>query len=106
MKLSLDSFAKSDKQIKGVVIGDMFELGLYSDVEHKKIVEHIANQNFNCVIFIGNRFKKALENTDIKYYWFPDTDSARIWFVNQKFDNYIFLLKGSRGMKIEKMLEF
>lgn len=106
MKLSLDSFANSDRKSKGIIIGDMFELGSYSEDEHKKIVEHISQQNFDCVVFVGNRFKKALESINITHKWFPDSDSARTWFITQKFDGYIFLLKGSRGITIEKLLEF
>lgn len=106
MKLALESFLESDTHPRGIILGDMLELGEYSDVEHKKIADFIATQKFDSVIYIGERFKKALQNTDQNYQWFENSDIARAWFVEQKFDNYTFLLKGSRGIKVEKVLEF
>ena len=104
MRLSFDSFVGSTRNPKGVILGDMLELGKYSDVEHKKIVKHVFKQKLDCVVFVGKNFKKALEKTKGSYQWFSDSDSARMWFSKQQFKNYTFLLKGSRGIKIEKIL--
>jgi UDP-N-acetylmuramoyl-tripeptide--D-alanyl-D-alanine ligase len=60
MTLALESFLKSDKKPAGVVLGDMLELGKYSETEHKKIVEYVFRQKYDCVVFIGESFKKAL----------------------------------------------
>ena len=105
MQLSLQSFVDSAKNPKGVILGDMLELGEYADAEHIKMVGFVLKQKFDCIIFVGEKFKKALGNKNEKYYWFPDSESAKFWFLTQKFDGFTFLLKGSRGMKIEKILE-
>ncbi len=105
MKLSLESFLESDKHPKGVILGDMLELGSYSDDEHKKIVEYVLNQKLDQIVFVGEQFKKALGNTEAKHEWFLNSDLAKVWFAEQKFDGFTFLLKGSRGIKIEKILE-
>lgn len=105
MILALESFIESPAEAKGVVLGDMLELGEYSDEEHKKIVEYVLVQNFQTLIFVGKDFKKALEGVGADFKWFSDSDTAREWFKGQKFDNYTILLKGSRGSKIEKILD-
>ena len=85
-------------------MGDMLELGKYSNAEHKKIVRNVFKQKLDCIVFVGKSFKKALEKTKESYHWFSDSDSAKRWFNKQQFKNYTFLLKGSRGIKIEKIL--
>lgn len=104
MMLSLKSFMKVGDNSKGVVLGDMLELGSYSDKEHKKIVEYVSRQKLDRVIFIGENFKKALLKSNFDHQWFPNSSEAREWFQYQKCDGFIFLLKGSRGMEVEKVL--
>ena len=106
MHLAIESFLNSKDKLKGVILGDMLELGEYTNTEHIKIIEYVNSQKFDCVVFIGENFKKAMQGRVQNYQLFPDSDKAREWFVNQKFNNFTFLLKGSRGMKIEKILEY
>ena len=105
MMLSLESFIKSTKSPRGVALGDMLELGTYSDAEHEKIVKYLEKQNLDTVIFIGPHFKKALETSSLKYQWFEDSATAGKWFKAQNFQKFTFLLKGSRGMKVERIIE-
>ncbi len=105
MKLSLQSFIKSAKHPKGVILGDMLELGKYSETEHKKIVDFVSKQKLDLTVFIGKNFKKVLKNVNFKYKWFPDSESAKKWFAKQKFTGFTFLLKGSRGIAVEKILD-
>jgi UDP-N-acetylmuramoyl-tripeptide--D-alanyl-D-alanine ligase len=104
MMLALESFIKSAKQPRGVILGDMLELGSYTDEEHKKIVEFITKQKIDTVVFIGKHFKQALNKMGFKNLWFPDSDSAREWLEKQDFTNYTLLLKGSRGIKVERVM--
>ena len=105
MQLALTSFLQSAKHPRGVVLGDMLELGSYSGEEHKKVVDYVSKQNLDCTVFIGNDFKKVLEKNFFTYHWFPDPDKAKQWFKEQNFDGFTFLLKGSRGIKVEKILD-
>ncbi len=104
MMLALESFIKSIHSPRGVILGDMFELGTYSQIEHKKIVDYVFKQNINVIIFIGKDFKNALIGCVEKYEWFETSEKAKGWFVEQKFSGYTFLLKGSRGSMVEKIL--
>lgn len=105
MKLSLESFFASDTPLKGVVLGDMLELGEYADEEHKKVVESVLAAPLAARVFIGNFFKKALTNTTGDFIWFETSEEAKFWFTEQKFEGFTFLLKGSRGVRVEKILD-
>ncbi len=102
MKLSIESFLKIPGK-KGVVLGDMLELGKYTNKEHSKIVDLIKKSRIDHPVFVGKYFKKALGKN--QFPWFPNSDEARRWFDGQKFEKVTFLLKGSRGLKIEKIIE-
>ena len=104
MNLALESFIKNTKNPRGVILGDMLELGNFSEEEHEKIVEYLDNQNLDCIVLVGENFNKALENKNLKSEWFKNSDETGEWFNKQNFRNYTFLLKGSRGIKIEKIL--
>ncbi|MFZ2484870.1 MAG: Mur ligase family protein [Minisyncoccia bacterium] len=104
MMLALESFLKSADKPRGVILGDMLELGSYAEQEHKKILEFILKQDFETVVLIGNNFKQALSGLETEAWWFPDSDQAREWFSKQNFTGYTLLLKGSRGVKVEKVI--
>jgi len=104
MRLSLESFLNSNLGLRGVVLGDMLELGDYSEEEHRKIIDLIYSHKVDCVILIGGEFKKALSDRESGYHWFLNSGEAREWFDKQDFTKYTFLLKGSRGMKVENIL--
>ena len=105
MKLSLESFNKQNKNPKGIILGDMLEMGKYSDSEHKKIVRMVFSLKFDCVVFVGENFKKALVGTKQPFGWFSDSTETKEWFHKQKFDGFTFLLKGSKSMKIGRIIE-
>lgn len=105
MKLSLESFIMSSFSKKGVVLGDMLELGNYAYEEHKKVVAYTLNAPFETRIFIGPLFGRALEHTSGNYVWFEKIHEAKAWFDTQSFNGFTFLLKGSRGIQVEKILD-
>lgn len=105
MKLSLESFLASNASSKGVILGDMLELGDYTEEEHKKVVEFVLTAPLVTRVFIGNFFKKALTNISGDFIWFETSEEAKFWFTEQKFEGFTFLLKGSRGVKVEKILD-
>ena len=104
MMLALESFIKSAEEPRGIILGDMLELGSFADEEHKKIIDFVAKQKLDTIVFIGKHFKQALNKNGFKNFWFPDSLSAQEWFSKQKFNGYTFLLKGSRGTKVEKVI--
>jgi UDP-N-acetylmuramoyl-tripeptide--D-alanyl-D-alanine ligase len=101
MRLSLESFAKMHGR-KIVVIGDMLELGEYSLEEHKSIIELSESLKFDDMIFIGKQFLNAKSDTGN---YFIDVDEARNYFKTCNIENTTILLKGSRGISVEKILD-
>jgi len=104
MMLAIESFIESIQGPRGLILGDMLELGEYSDPEHKKISDYVKTLSIDIVIFIGENFQKNITENN-KSIWFQNSEGARKWMIEQNYSGYTFLLKGSRGIKVEKVLE-
>lgn len=103
MQHALESFAKSTAKHKVVLLGDMFELGEYAAQEHQKIVDLAIQLKFDTIVLVGNEFNKTIApNTVIKFHTSTETQQ---WFQQQNFSDTEILLKGSRSMKMEKVIE-
>ncbi len=105
MKVALDNFKQLDNPNKLIIIGDMFELGEESLVEHKAIVDSLLYDNqLNCC-FVGNDFyKNKVEKENFNF--FKTFDDFSEFIKSQIIENKIILIKGSRGMALERTLEF
>ncbi|MBW4360181.1 UDP-N-acetylmuramoyl-tripeptide--D-alanyl-D-alanine ligase [Flavobacterium taihuense] len=105
MKVAIENFILLDKKNKIVFLGDMFELGEESLMEHKGIVDLLINENDIACYFIGKDFyqnKKARAN----FFFFESFDAFSASIKNEKFEKNMILIKGSRGMALERTLEF
>lgn len=105
MLVALENFLQLDKTNKAIVIGDMFELGIESLEEHKSIITYLnSNDNVECY-FIGNDFySNKIENSNFHFY--NDFDSFTEFLKENPFQNKTLLIKGSRGMALERTLEY
>lgn len=101
MKLAIENFARLAAPHKVLMLGAMAELGNESLQEHQQIIELIAKHSWKQVVLVGGDFLK------IKHPWisFSNSTEARQWFIEQQFENTHLLIKGSRSMKMEKILE-
>lgn len=105
MKAALENFLKLDKSNKILILGDMYELGEESAMEHKAIIEYLySNVDFD-VYFIGHDFFNNALGKD-NFYFFNTFDDFTSKFLTKHFTNASFLIKGSRGMSLERVLEF
>lgn len=101
MTKALESFASYKGQNKIAIIGDMLELGNYSVEAHHKIIDLAESLGLE-ILTVGKEFGQ-LKRKGIKQ--FPDTATLKVWFWKQSFENTFFLLKGSRGIGLEKLLK-
>jgi UDP-N-acetylmuramoyl-tripeptide--D-alanyl-D-alanine ligase len=102
MELALFNLAKFEgKRI--AILGAMKEMGNHSEEEHKKILELALNLNINIIVAIGIEFSEVISSKTIQY--FETTEEAKNWYKQQKFGRDTILIKGSRGMALEKILE-
>lgn len=102
MQAALSNFSQVKANHKMVILGDMLELGDESPAEHQAIVNLVEESGFEKVIFVGPEFKKA---ADQRFKCFAHSAEACQWLLEQKPEGYTILIKGSRGIKMEKVLD-
>jgi UDP-N-acetylmuramoyl-tripeptide--D-alanyl-D-alanine ligase len=103
MKLAIDNFFKLQRKQKALILGDMFELGEYSDKEHKNIIEVVRQHKFSSVFYIGPIFSA---NATGREHTFESTAEFINWLKKNPLEDYTILIKGSRGMELEKVLDY
>lgn len=101
MQVAIENFRHTNAVNKMVILGDMLELGEESPAEHAAIIHLVEESGFDKCIFVGPDFMEA---ADKKFICFPTSDDALIWLLEQKINGYTILVKGSRGIKMEKVL--
>lgn len=102
MNIALENFFQLNESKKIAILGDMFELGSESKSEHQKIIELASNQTKVEFYFIGKHFfdNKSDKNN---IHFFENFEDFSISF--QPFPNSLILIKGSRGMALERSLD-
>ncbi len=102
---ALESFVKTKNEKKVLILGDMLELGDYSIEEHRKLGKLLSEYQFDTLIFFGKEIQEALPFNP-KAYYFSDKFSLHNWLADKKIQNALWLIKGSRGMGLESVLDF
>ncbi|MBX7095822.1 MAG: UDP-N-acetylmuramoyl-tripeptide--D-alanyl-D-alanine ligase [Flavobacteriales bacterium] len=102
MKVALENFAEMQAGNKRFIIGDMLELGDASEKEHWNIVSLTEELNLNG-IFVGPIFGNLPEIKNKVH--FATTDEAMLYLKSNPIENTHILVKGSRGMKLERLSE-
>jgi UDP-N-acetylmuramoyl-tripeptide--D-alanyl-D-alanine ligase len=99
MKAMITSFSKQDYTNKLCILGDMLELGVYTVDEHSAILDLVATLNLE-VIIIGKEFSKVSNEA------FKDRTEFEIFLKSHPIKNKTILLKGSRGISLEKLTKY
>lgn len=106
MEVAIRTFGgMTGKKHKMVILGDMFELGDHAEAEHRRLGEIVSEYPIDKVCFTGSLIVSALEKAP-KALYFPDSFSFRNWLEDSKLEDYLILIKGSRGMKLEGLVDF
>lgn len=101
MKAAIENFAKMKGDKKVLLLGSMMELGTESKNEHEAIISLIRQHQWKAVVLVGKNFNE-IKNDFINL---ETSVQAREWFQNQHFEDAQILVKGSRSMQMEKVLE-
>ncbi len=101
MSEAISNFVQTDYPNKVIMLGAMMELGKESITEHKRIIHVLEETNWNHVVLVGGDFERVPHS----YTYFPNSEEAKIWFQSMKFENTAILLKGSRAMAMEKVIQ-
>jgi UDP-N-acetylmuramoyl-tripeptide--D-alanyl-D-alanine ligase len=103
MRAALLNFEKQPDK-KTAILGDMFELGNDAELEHQNIADLALNLNIDEVIFIGENFYRS--KIDLKQnIQFKSFENFKNAFDASKMKDETLLIKGSRGMALERILD-
>ena len=107
MEVALDNIATMEAEHKVLILGDMLELGKWSEEAHCNILRK-ADKVAAKIILVGGEFAKAFvavgEELQADYALYPTTAEAVAVLDNNPISNSLILLKGSRGIKLEKLI--
>jgi UDP-N-acetylmuramoyl-tripeptide--D-alanyl-D-alanine ligase len=101
MKLAIENLAKIDADIKIVLLGAMMELGSESEAEHQALVDLLKMYTWDKVLLVGGDFAKIVH----PYSFVNNSSEAATWLQQQQAENAYILVKGSRSMQMEKVLD-
>ncbi|MBR2859812.1 MAG: UDP-N-acetylmuramoyl-tripeptide--D-alanyl-D-alanine ligase [Alistipes sp.] len=108
MEVALDNIATMEAEHKVLILGDMLELGKWSEEAHCNILRK-ADKVAAKIILVGGEFAKAFvavgEGLQAEYTLYPTTAEALIALDNEPISGALVLLKGSRGIKLEQLIE-
>lgn len=103
MEAALKNIASLPDGPKWVILGDMFEMGEYEAEEHSRIVELLKQIQPEKALLVGKAFYQTDASTFQK---FETTEEALEYLKQNKPRGKTILIKGSRGMRLERTLEF
>lgn len=101
---ALETLCQMKGRQKVAFLGDMLELGADSLAEHIALVEFAAALPLKNLVLVGPEFGRV----DWQRYGalhFPNAAAAQKWYQQQNFENTDILIKGSRGIRMENVLE-
>lgn len=108
MEVALDNIATMEAEHKVLILGDMLELGKWSEEAHINILRK-ADKVAAKIILVGNEFTKAFvavgEELQTEYTLYPTTAEALAALEKEPISGALVLLKGSRGIKLEQLVQ-
>lgn len=101
MKLAIENLAAMHHENKWLLLGAMKEMGDASNAEHQALVDLAQKSGFKQVLLCGPEF----EHTQHPYRWFPESETLKDYLIKNPVHQALILIKGSRGLKMERVLE-
>jgi UDP-N-acetylmuramoyl-tripeptide--D-alanyl-D-alanine ligase len=101
LEFALEALSKQSADKKYFVIGDMLELGDMGPAEHRHIVEVAQRLGLNGIL-VGPIFGSIWKEGD--YPIFENNMAAKTYLETQAMRDYVVLIKGSRGIKLEEVV--
>lgn len=105
MEVALNNIKQLEDAHKIAVLGDMFELGAESTGEHKNIIELALSSQLEGVYFVGSHFFEHAAAYEERAHFFNSIEDLKTGLQLDGLENKTILIKGSRGMALERLLE-
>ena len=110
MQASIENFlaeSLGERTKRVLVLGDMRELGRWSEEEHLRIIRLVARDTTARVIFVGEEFGKAIETIqdDVKREHYATCEELYQALKEQTLSDSLVLIKASRGIGLERIIE-
>ena len=99
MHAAIEAFGEIKAPHKVLILGDMKELGAYSQKEHQQLVDDIATYSWDAVLLLGDNFYQTQTN----FMKFKTLTEINDYLRQHPFSDTFFLIKGSRSMTMEKI---
>jgi len=104
MQVAISNFAKMPQEQKVLILGDMFEMGPTANQEHDELLQWCTQFGFTKIYTLGDFFEAISVNSGITTAASMEQLGEEIKTVD--YQNTAFLIKGSRGMKMELILDY
>ncbi len=104
MRAAILNFVRLDYTDKVLILGDMLELGEASVREHGAIIGLLQEMELSQVYLIGTNFYNYSEIEAFTF--FTDVDSCISYLKSNQLKEKQLLIKGSRGIHLEKLLPY
>lgn len=101
MAESLKNFS-TFKGSKAIIVGDMLELGEESESQHRAVLKLAESLSFDMIITVGENFRRIRPNSQS----YTTTQNLAEALKLNPITSKNILLKASRGIALEKVLEF
>ena len=111
MKAGIENLAKMNAKRKIAILGDMLELGEYSEKLHKAVGKEVAKNNINELIVVGNESKniaKEAKDCGMKeknIHEFDKNNDVIKFIISNKEDDDCILIKASNGMHFIEIVD-
>jgi UDP-N-acetylmuramoyl-tripeptide--D-alanyl-D-alanine ligase len=110
MFVAIENLGKIKANHKVLVLGDMFEMGDESAAEHEAVIKKALETEVNERVFIGGEFYKSSNTIDHRPWtmgtaFYPTVEDAIAGLKVKPITNATVLIKGSRGMALERLVE-
>lgn len=105
MKAAIENFAGLQRPKKVLILGDMKELGEDSIHEHHELGRLIARHHFDKVLLCGISIIEAMDNNPGSVH-FENRVMLTNYLKSKKYKNTSFLIKGSRSMGLEEVVNY
>lgn len=101
MEAALSGFSQLDRSPKVAILGDMFELGVHSESEHRSMIQFARSLNLDRVFYAGKAFFSLSDNSEN---FFDSYENLENFIKTNPIKHSNILIKGSRGMALERLL--